>query len=113
MEIIERPWGFFMVVNHKTCFKEKIIVVHPSHKLSLQRHKYRNENWRIISGTAKVLVNDIFYELKPFDSIFIKCNDWHRVENIGEDNLVIHEIQTGELVIEEDIERKEDDYGRI
>jgi mannose-1-phosphate guanylyltransferase len=34
------------------------------------------------------------------------------VESVGEENLVVIEVQMGEYVGEDDIERFEDDYGR-
>jgi len=36
----------------------------------------------------------------------------HRVESVGKENLVVIEVQMGEYVGEDDIERFEDDYGR-
>ena len=38
---------------------------------------------------------------------------WHRVRNQGPDDLVFIEVQTGDYFGEDDIERKEDDYGRM
>ena len=38
---------------------------------------------------------------------------WHRVRNQGEDEVIFIEIQTGEYFGEDDIERKEDDFGRL
>ena len=37
----------------------------------------------------------------------------HRIENIGEENLQFIEVQTGDYFGEDDIERLEDDFGRI
>ena len=39
--------------------------------------------------------------------------DLHRLENIGKNLLKIVEIQIGEKISEDDIERLEDDFGRI
>jgi mannose-6-phosphate isomerase len=36
----------------------------------------------------------------------------HRIENLGADNMVFIEVQTGDYFGEDDIERLEDDYGR-
>jgi mannose-6-phosphate isomerase len=38
---------------------------------------------------------------------------WHRIRNPGPDNLVFIQIQTGDYFEEDDIERAEDDYGRV
>ena len=37
---------------------------------------------------------------------------WHRVMNPGKENMALIEVQTGDYFGEDDIERKEDDYGR-
>ena len=37
----------------------------------------------------------------------------HRIKSTGTDNLVFIEIQQGEYFGEDDIERLEDDFGRI
>lgn len=41
----------------------------------------------------------------------VKCR--HRVRNPGNENLVFIEVQRGDYLAEEDIERSEDDYGRV
>jgi len=38
----------------------------------------------ILHGKAKVQINDDFYEVEPYDSVFISGNDIHQVTNIGE-----------------------------
>ena len=42
-----------------------------------------------------------------------KRQDLHRLENIGENLLTLVEIQIGEKISEDDIERLEDDFGRV
>jgi mannose-1-phosphate guanylyltransferase/mannose-6-phosphate isomerase len=51
-------------------------------------------------------------ELKKNQSTYIPKKTVHRLSNICQENLEIIEIQTGEKLIEEDIIRYEDDYGR-
>jgi len=50
--------------------------------------------------------------LAPGGSIDIPLGALHRVESVGAENLVVIEVQMGEYVGEDDIERFEDDYGR-
>ena len=50
--------------------------------------------------------------LAPGGSIDIPRGALHRVESVGKENLVVIEVQMGEYVGEDDIERFEDDYGR-
>jgi mannose-6-phosphate isomerase len=46
------------------------------------------------------------------DSVDINISDLHRIENIGADDVIFIEVQTGSYFGEDDIERIEDDYGR-
>ena len=60
-----------------------------------------------------VIVDEKEYELEDNDSIYIPKNTLHRIENIGNQELIFIEIQLGKDLKEEDIVRIEDDYGRI
>ena len=44
---------------------------------------------------------------------FIPVGIKHRLENTGNDDLVVIEVQTGTSCAEEDIVRYEDSYGRV
>jgi mannose-6-phosphate isomerase len=46
-------------------------------------------------------------------AIDLPVGTWHRIRNPGPDNLVFIEVQTGDYFGEDDIERSEDDYGRV
>ena len=46
------------------------------------------------------------------ESTYIPAGTTHRLENPGEIDLELIEIQTGSYLGENDIERLEDDYGR-
>ena len=87
--------------------------VNPNNKLSLQKHKHRSEYWQVIDGEGKVMLEDSDIKLKAGDNIFIPKGSLHRLENTQTQNLKIIEIQIGNILSEEDIERLEDDYGRV
>ena len=110
---VERPWGSYTVINEKDDFKVKLVEVLPGQSLSLQRHKHRSEHWVILNGKAKVTVLDKIYYLEINEYIFINKGDIHRLENPSTEILKIIEIQKGEYLGEDDIERLEDIYGRI
>jgi mannose-6-phosphate isomerase len=52
-------------------------------------------------------------DLATGQSVDIPVKSWHRIRNPGSTDLVFIEIQTGDYFGEDDIERVEDDYGRI
>ena len=90
----------------------KQFVVRPGCRLSLQRHHRRSEHWQVVRGEAAVTCGKEIVRLLPGRSIDIPLGAFHRVESVGKENLVVIEVQMGEYVGEDDIERFEDDYGR-
>jgi mannose-6-phosphate isomerase len=109
----QRPWGFFCVISDEKTYKVKKIVVYPGKRLSLQRHKYRNEHWFILSGQATVTLGTTSVALLSGESVDIPKGFLHRIENTGPDDVSYIEIQTGDYFGEDDIERIEDDFGRV
>ncbi len=108
----ERPWGYFCVLADDGQHKLKRIVVYPGKRLSLQRHRHRDEHWMIVSGEALMTVDGREFTLLRGQSVDIPRGSLHRVMNPGETELVIVEVQTGDAFDEGDIERIEDDFGR-
>jgi mannose-6-phosphate isomerase-like protein (cupin superfamily) len=112
MERGDRPWGYYLVLHEDAGYKVKQIVVKPGSRLSLQRHRHRAEHWQVVRGEAGVTRGNEFSHLLPGGSIDIPLGTLHRVASVGKEDLVIIEVQMGEYVGEDDIERFEDDYGR-
>ncbi len=108
-----RPWGYYEVLCDEQKFKVKKIVVHAGKRLSLQRHQGRSEHWHIIEGKALVTVDNNIITLHSGASIDIPQRAVHRIENTGDQDLTFIEIQRGDYFDEHDIERLEDDFGRI
>ena len=112
MERGERPWGYYLVLHEDSGYKVKQFVVKPGSRLSLQRHRHRAELWQVVRGEAVVTRGKEIVRLLPGGTIEIPLGALHRVESVGKENLVVIEVQMGEYVGEDDIERFEDDYGR-
>jgi mannose-1-phosphate guanylyltransferase/mannose-6-phosphate isomerase len=107
-----RPWGNYTVLEEGERYKLKRIVVNPLARLSLQMHYHRSEHWVVIKGTAKVTIGDMEKLVHENESVYVPKSTVHRLENPGKVPLEIIEVQNGEYVGEDDIERKEDVYGR-
>ena len=107
-----RPWGTYTILEEQEGYKIKRIVVKPNKRLSLQSHKYRNEHWVVISGTATVTVNKKTTQLEANQSTYIKAGDLHRLANQTDQKVVIIEVQIGSYTGEDDIIRYEDDFWR-
>jgi len=109
---VERPWGSYTVLEKGSRYKIKRIVLHPKAKLSLQVHHHRSEHWVVISGTARVTRGEEVFDVHLNESTFIPISVKHRLENQGLTPLQIIEVQNGDYVEEDDIERFDDEYGR-
>jgi mannose-6-phosphate isomerase-like protein (cupin superfamily) len=112
MERGDRPWGYYLVLHEEAGYKVKQFVVTPGRRMSLQRHRRRAEHWQVVRGEAAVTRGQEIVRLLPGESIDIPIGTLHRVESVGVENLVVIEVQMGEYVGEDDIERFEDDFGR-
>lgn len=107
-----RPWGQFTNIFVGKDFQVKELIVNPGAILSLQKHKYRSENWVVVQGKANVTLNKKNISLNQSDSIFIPQGAVHRIENRQKSILKIIEVQTGSYLEEDDIIRIKDIYGR-
>lgn len=109
---VHRPWGWYMTVDEGVNFKVKRIQVNPGASLSLQKHSKRAEHWVVVKGTAKVTKGDKDIILKENESTFISLGELHRLSNPKKIPLEIIEVQSGNYLGEDDIERIDDNYGR-
>ncbi|MCT7530909.1 mannose-1-phosphate guanylyltransferase/mannose-6-phosphate isomerase [Aliarcobacter cryaerophilus] len=107
-----RPWGTYTVLEESNGYKIKRIEVKPNSRLSLQKHKFRNEHWVVISGVATVEIDDKKFLLNENESTYIKAGQIHRLYNDTNKPLVIIEVQVGSYTGEDDIIRLEDDFKR-
>jgi mannose-6-phosphate isomerase-like protein (cupin superfamily) len=107
-----RPWGKWRVIHTGARFIVKEITVDAGGILSLQRHKYRAEHWIIVSGRGVITLEDDQINAIRDDAFYIPVGAWHRIENNGKEPLVFIEVQTGDKLDENDIERRNDIYGR-
>jgi mannose-6-phosphate isomerase-like protein (cupin superfamily) len=115
-----RPWGSYEILTQfvvsepgflDVCVKKMIIK--PGQRVSYQSHKLRNEHWLFVQGQGTVILNDKEIAVKVGDFVDIKIGDKHRVINTSENkDLIFIESQTGHYD-EQDIERFQDDYGRV
>jgi len=109
---VQRPWGSYTVLEDSPGYKMKRISVAPGASLSLQRHQHRSEHWIVVSGTATVTRGEDVFTVAPNESTYIPIGVRHRLENRGRIPLQIIEVQVGEYLEEDDIERFEDVYER-
>ena len=113
----ERAWGDFKILdiyspmgyNINSAITLKSLVKHlyikSGKSISYQKHKLRDEVWTIIDGKGLFVLNDKKREVKAGDVINIKKGDKHALKAI--EDLHFIEVQLGQELSEEDIERFE------
>ncbi|MDP6572447.1 MAG: mannose-1-phosphate guanylyltransferase/mannose-6-phosphate isomerase [Rhodospirillales bacterium] len=109
---VYRPWGHYRGVDAGTGFQVKRLTVNAGARLSLQRHRRRAEHWVVVSGTARVTRGDEVFDIGENQSTYIPLGVKHRLENPGTEPLHVIEVQSGDYLGEDDIERFDDAYGR-
>ncbi|HFO5816654.1 TPA: mannose-1-phosphate guanylyltransferase/mannose-6-phosphate isomerase, partial [Escherichia coli] len=105
-----RPWGKFDAIDQGERYKVKKIVVKPGEGLSLRMHHHRSEHWIVLSGTAKVTLNDKTVLLAANESIYIPLGATYSLENPGIIPLNLIEVSSGDYLGEDDIVRQKERY---
>lgn len=109
---VNRPWGYFEILAEGPAFKVKRLMVKPGAKLSLQKHQHRAEHWVVVAGLAEVINHDQTIHLSRNQSTYIPKNTLHRLTNNGTEPLYVIEVQSGDYLGEDDIQRFDDLYAR-
>jgi mannose-6-phosphate isomerase-like protein (cupin superfamily) len=105
-KVVLKPWGKEIWLSlDKFCYKR--IYINAGHRTSLQYHNYKSECNYIISGEAKVLIGETWYDAKANDYFVIKPGVVHRVVAITD--IILQEASTNEI---DDVIRLEDDTNR-
>lgn len=104
----KRRWGEYRVIDSsvfpdgaKALTKE--LIIKQGKQLSYQKHAQRSEVWTIISGKGEIVLDGIAQEIKAGSVVQIKAGQLHAARALEEMHVI--EVQTGEVLIEEDIER--------
>ena len=111
--IFYRPWGKYTNLFNGKGFLIKELVVNSKSSISLQKHKHRSEHWTLVSGKAKITLNNKKFFLKVNETVFVPKGTIHRIENPFKNPVVIMEVQQGLILKETDITRYKDIYGRV
>jgi mannose-6-phosphate isomerase-like protein (cupin superfamily) len=107
----ERLWGSFYNLFETDHVKVKELIVNPGKGMSFQKHTKRNEIWLVSKGSCEVFYGEEDPKkrkktiLNTFDQYSVAVGEWHQITNPYKEACHIIEIQYGEKVVEEDIER--------
>lgn len=110
IETTKRPWGSFTRFTNNELSTVKILNVNQGEELSLQYHNKREEFWKVLTGTPKIVIGEEVFDAKEGDEFSVLVGVKHRI-SAPNDNVSILEISKGEFD-ENDIVRLEDKYHR-
>lgn len=106
----ERRWGEYKVMDtadfndgYKSLVKQ--LNIHAGKSISYQAHRHRDEVWTFIDGEGELVIDGVKSKIRRGNTIIIRKGVKHAVRAITD--LTFIEVQSGDLLIEEDIERFE------
>ena len=99
----DTPWGVSNVLHQGTMSEVKRLSVKPGAKVQSIDHAYQSEHWIILKGRARAVGGGRSEILTRDNSIHVEQNAIYSFENIGEDNLEIIQIKTGDGVEENNV----------
>ena len=111
-ERTERPWGWFETLAEGEGYRVKRLWLHAGRRISLQRHHHRCEHWVVVTGQGTIECDGQQLAAAAGTTVFIPVGGLHRA-SAGAEALEIIEVQRGSLLSEADIERFDDDFGRV
>ena len=112
-KVYDRPWGTYQTLAMASGFQIKILTVNPGGQLSLQRHFKRAEHWVVVKGLPTITIDDSEKTYPVNNAVYIPVKSKHRIQNLTGEVCQLVEVQVGEYLGEDDIERFEDVYGRV
>ena len=107
---VERRWGTYRVLDdsihadgHHSLTKS--ITLNPSKSISYQIHHYRSEVWTFVEGEGIFVLNGREQSVKAGDTVVIPIKHYHAIKAVTK--LTFIEVQCGNPLVEEDVERFE------
>ena len=110
-----RKWGEYKVLDFQTNSENqnslvKELIIEQGQHISYQKHNHRTEIWIFTQGSGVLIQDDGIKHVGRGDVAIIPIGMKHAI--IGETELHIIEVQLGDELIEEDIERLEWDWNK-
>lgn len=112
----ERRWGTYRVLDDSRYADgshslTKSITLHPGKYISYQIHHHRTEVWTFVEGEGLFVLDGEVRRVKAGDTVIIPVEHYHSIRAITE--LTFIEVQMGNPLIEEDIERFDWDWENV
>lgn len=106
----ERRWGTYRVLEYTTYADgnqslTKSITLKPGKNITYQIHRHCSETWTFVQGEGILVLNGVERRVKAGDSVYIPVEQCYTIKALSE--LTFIQVQCGNPLIEEDIERLE------
>lgn len=106
----ERRWGSYRVIDDTTYADgrhslTKSLTINAGKNISYQVHRHRSEAWTIVEGEGIFVLDGLEKRVGPGETVVIPVNHYHALKALT--TLTFIEVQTGNPLVEEDIERSE------
>jgi len=98
-----RSWGKYTLLTESEGYRVRKIEMNPGASLTMQMHYHRSEHWTVISGTGKIIINDVESIFTENQSTYIPMGVKHKLSNPGKIPLIIIEVQSGKYIDDNDI----------
>lgn len=108
--MIDKPWGYEQHWCATDGYYSKVLYIYAGRRLSLQRHRHRDEWILVTRGRCWVTIGDTRKLLECGQRAYVPRETWHRFEAPPE--MTCELVEVGNPSGDDDIERREDDYGR-
>lgn len=100
-----KPWGSHRLISKEAGFEVREVCIHPGKGIRKQKHRLRSEHWVVTQGVASICIDDEVKNLNAGESCFVPAGCIHDIKNETDQDLVFIEVQIGEQLDGEDIER--------
>ncbi len=109
-----REWGEYKVLDYKLHADKnnslvKELILTPGQHISYQRHKQRTEVWTFTEGVGELILDGKVQKVYRGNVAVIEAGKKHAIKALTE--LHIIEVQIGDELTEDDIERLDWDWG--
>ena len=106
----ERRWGSYRVIDDTTYADgrhslTKSLTINAGKNISYQVHRHRSEAWTIVEGEGIFVLDGVERKVGPGETVVIPVNHYHALKALT--TLTFIEVQTGNPLVEEDIERSQ------
>lgn len=102
--IIYNSWGTVEILNQTKNYKVKKVTLFPGKATTYHRHEHRSEQWSVVEGIATITIDMVTRDYQINENVFFPSGTPHMLSNNTNQNVVIIEVATGQVIADKDME---------